>query len=46
MSTSWTENEIRIALARENEDDAFFRYVKSCYESALKAVKSEVLHGC
>lgn len=36
----WAENEIRIALAHENEDDAFFGYVKACYESALKAYKS------
>lgn len=36
----WAENEIRIALARENENDSFYQYVKACHESALKAYKS------
>ena len=36
----WAENEIRIALARENENDDFYEYIKACYESALKAYKS------
>lgn len=36
----WAENEIRIALARENENDGFYEYIKACYESALKAYKS------
>ncbi len=36
----WAENEIRIALARENENDDFYEYSKACYESALKAYKS------
>ena len=36
----WAENEIRIALARENENDDFYGYIKACYESALKAYKS------
>ena len=36
----WAENEIRIALARENENDDFYEYIKACHESALKAYKS------
>lgn len=36
----WAENEIRIALARENENDYFYEYIKACHESALKAYKS------
>ena len=36
----WAENEIRIALARENENDSFYECIKACYESALKAYKS------
>lgn len=36
----WAENEIRIALARENENDSFYEYIKACHESALKAYKS------
>ena len=36
----WAENEIRIALARVNENDDFYEYNKACYESALKAYKS------
>lgn len=36
----WAENEIRIALARENENDDFYEYIKACHESALKALKS------
>ena len=36
----WAENEIRIALARENENDFFYGYIKACHESALKAYKS------
>lgn len=36
----WAENEIRIALARENENDYFYKYIKACHESALKAYKS------
>ena len=36
----WAENEIRIALARENENDDFCEYIKACHESALKAYKS------
>ena len=36
----WAENEIRIALARENENDSFYEYIKGCHESALKAYKS------
>ena len=35
----WAENEIRIALARENENDYFYEYIKACHESALKAYK-------
>lgn len=36
----WAENEIRIALARESENDSFYEYIKACHESALKAYKS------
>lgn len=36
----WAENEIRIALARENENDSSYEYIKACHESALKALKS------
>lgn len=36
----WAENEIRIALARENENDDFCEYIKACHESALKAYES------
>ena len=41
----WAENEIRIALARENENDSFYEYIKACHESALKAYESLLEDG-
>lgn len=36
----WAEREIEIALSKHKEHDDYFNYIRMCYESALRALKS------